>query len=347
MTRIAKMQSMLTQYDALIIEDPIDLFYFTQMTCSAGRLILGKKDVIFLTDGRYLTHAKTQLSCSVKEISWQATELALQEMQATKVAFDGAKMSFDRAQELCAALTSYSCSSWSFATKLVRAYKETEEIAALQKSATLLWQGYMHILAILQEGMTEKEVAKAFHLFCLAQGAEALSFSPIIAFGDHSALPHHRASQRTLKRDDIVLIDIGVVVDGYASDMTRVIFFGNKDPYLASLLKIVQEAELAALSLCKPGVSCAILDQAARTVFRQYDVESHFVHSLGHGVGLEVHEYPRIRSQGEDAHVLLEPGMVITIEPGLYIPGIGGARYEDTIVVTKDGYCNFFPSSIL
>jgi Xaa-Pro aminopeptidase len=144
-----------------------------------------------------------------------------------------------------------------------------------------------------------------------------------------------------LRKGDIVLIDIGVVFHRYCSDMTRVVFFGTPDPMLQHWLDLAIEAEKAALTLCKPGVSIRSLDQAARAVFQKEGVESYFLHSLGHGVGLEVHEAPRIRFDAEES--LLKPGMVITIEPGLYLLGKGGVRYEDMVIITETGFENLFP----
>jgi Xaa-Pro aminopeptidase len=170
-----------------------------------------------------------------------------------------------------------------------------------------------------------------------------MAFEPIIAFGANSALPHHRASETKLKAGDVILIDIGVVLNNYRSDMTRVILPKKPSAFVKQIYTIVREAQQAALDLCKPGVPLKALDLATREVMRKADVETHFVHSLGHGVGLDIHEYPRIKFDGEDKEVILKPGMVITIEPGLYFPKQFGVRYEDTIAITKTGYENFYP----
>jgi Xaa-Pro aminopeptidase len=191
--------------------------------------------------------------------------------------------------------------------------------------------------------VVEKELAKRFEIFCLENGAEGLSFSPIIAFGPNSAMPHYRSQDAQLKKGDVVLIDIGVVCDGYHSDMTRVLFFEQEDPYLSKLYEIVKRAQHSALQMCRPGTKMGQLDRAARSVMKEEGVEELFIHSLGHGIGLEVHEFPRIKFDGEDKDVVLETGMVFTVEPGLYVPGTGGVRYEDTILITDAGYENFYP----
>lgn len=155
-------------------------------------------------------------------------------------------------------------------------------------------------------------------------------------------MPHYRAGKAKLKKNDTALIDIGVVVNGYHSDMTRVLFFGKPDPLLKKMYPIVKEAQKAALSMCRPGIAVKELDLAARHVMNKYGVEQYFIHSLGHGIGLETHEAPRIKWNGEDKEMLLKPGMVITIEPGLYFPGKGGLRYEDTIIINEQGHENLY-----
>jgi Xaa-Pro aminopeptidase len=196
----------------------------------------------------------------------------------------------------------------------------------------------------LKKGITEKEVARRFEIFCLEKGAEGLSFTPIIAFGKNGAMPHYRSQDVVLKEGDAVLIDIGVVLDNYHSDMTRVLFYKKKNRYLSHLYEIVKKAQKNALKLCRPGVKLKELDLAARKVMREEKVEDLFLHSLGHGIGLQTHEFPRIKYNGDDRDVVLQSGMVFTVEPGLYVPGKGGVRYEDTIVITPSGYKNFYPS---
>jgi Xaa-Pro aminopeptidase len=212
----------------------------------------------------------------------------------------------------------------------------------MKKSAALVWKGFEHIRRSLKVGVTEKELALSFEIFCRKQGAEKLSFDPIIAFGKNTAYPHYRAGDVKLKKDQLVLIDIGVVVDHYHSDMTRTVFFGNPDPRLVLLETVVKKAHAAALKLCKVGTKVGDLDKAARQVIEKAGLKELILHSLGHGIGLETHEFPRLKYKGEDQSTLLQEGMVITIEPGLYLPGVGGVRYEDTIVITSKGYTNFY-----
>ncbi len=191
--------------------------------------------------------------------------------------------------------------------------------------------------------MTELEVARALEIYCLKNGAEGMSFESIIAFGKNSALPHHHPGNTKLKENDIALFDLGVILNGYCSDMTRVDFVGKGNSTLRKLYDVNRAAQKVALAKCRPGVKLKELDQAARRVMASAELEELFIHNLGHGVGLEVHESPSISSKGIDRNVMLEEGMAITIEPGLYLPGKGGVRYEDTIVITAKGYVNLYP----
>ena len=169
--------------------------------------------------------------------------------------------------------------------KELRAVKSLAELRAMEKSAKLLWKGFEHIRRGLKVGVREKELALSFELFCLKAGAEKLAFDPIIAFGKNSAYPHYRPGSAKLKKGDIVLIDIGVVVDRYHSDMTRTIFFGKPDPRLVVLENVVKKAHAAALSLCKKGAHVGELDKAARRVIEKAGLGKLILHSLGHGIG--------------------------------------------------------------
>ncbi len=331
-------------WDAFLIERPLDLFYFTGIKLSAGKLLVGSKECRLFVDGRYLQIAKEKSPFPCILDSSHEFLQCCQAQTIKKVGFDAAYTSYHRFLQL-EKLEGLSFIPDSTICRSIRAVKDREEIEEMKKSASLLWEGFNFIRSQLKEGISEKAVTKAFEVFCLQKGADGLSFEPIIAFGASGAMPHYHSQDVPLKEGDAVLIDIGVVVDSYHSDMTRVVFFGKEDPRLQRLYEIVKRAQRAALDLCRPGVRCKELDNASRKVMREENVEELFVHSLGHGIGLETHEFPKIRFDGEDKDVVLEAGMVFTVEPGLYMPGIGGVRYEDTIVITSEGYENFYPQS--
>ncbi len=222
----------------------------------------------------------------------------------------------------------------------IREIKEPDEIDKLRAAADLGSKGFDYVCTLLTEGISEEKIARELEFFWRKKGGEKLAFDPHIAFGAGTAQPHYHSSNRVLKKDEPVLIDIGVVVDHYYSDMTRVVFFGEPKPEIEKIYRIVFEAYSAALELCRPGTKIGDLDHAARGVIEQEGYQDYFPHSLGHGVGLEIHESPTLRSKGEDVERGLEEGMVITIEPGIYLPGSFGVRLEDTIVITQEGYAN-------
>ena len=324
--------------EGFIIENPVDIAYFTGLSLSRGRLLIGPQKALLFVDGRYSESAKTHSPIPVKPLENQALIDALKDQQEVKQWGFDTGLSVAMALKLQELFGKIPLKGVDQPTDCVRLIKDERELELIEKSAELLWRGFLYLRGRLREGVQEKELAREFEFYVKTEGAEALSFTPIVAFGDHSALPHHRSGSRTLKRGDLVLLDLGVVLEGYASDMTRVIFFGDVAERLQEIYKCVRRAHQAALDLCAPGALISSLDLAARK--EMGDDEKYFVHSLGHGIGLEVHEAPRI-SKERDKETLKE-GMVITIEPGLYLPGLGGVRYEDMVVITKSGYRNLF-----
>jgi Xaa-Pro aminopeptidase len=326
--------------DALIIEKPIDLFYLTGLILSLGTLIITKKGGHLFVDGRYLAFAKKNGPCACEKTTAEALTQLLSSFQ--KIGFDSVETSFARAEEL-EKLAKKKLIPLAKPTDTTRAIKSAPEIKALRKSAALLWKGFQHLKKSLKVGITEKAAATLFEVFCLENGAEGMAFEPIVSFGKNTAFPHYRPGDVHLKKGDCVLLDLGVIVDHYHSDMTRTFFFGKPDPRLVVFQAVVKEAHDAALLLCRPGVKVGELDKAACCVIEKAGLTSYLAHSLGHGVGLEIHEFPRLKFRGADSNVVLKEGMVITIEPGLYWPGVGGYRYEDTIVITRKGYENWYP----
>ena len=326
--------------DGFIIENPTDITYFTGLKLSRGRLLISKRSAVLFVDGRYTAVAKKGSPYPVKNLGKTELSTVLKSWEGAKLyGFDtGLSIAAHRAFKSIFAKHKKKLKSFDHPTLKVRAVKDSKELIFLKKSAELLWRGFEHIRKRLKVGVSEIEISREFEFYVKKKGAEALSFEPIIAFGENSAYPHYHSSARKLKKGDVVLIDIGVVLNGYASDMTRTIFFGKVSKRIQELFEIVKKAQKAALQICKSGEKVSNLDKAARIVMGEE--EKHFIHALGHGIGLDVHEYPRISS--ELRKVKLEAGMVITIEPGLYLPGVGGIRYEDMIVITKTGYKNLF-----
>lgn len=328
--------------DGFVIENPTDLYYFLGLQLSRGRFLITEKSATLFVDGRYFEVAKKNSPFPVKALEKKALEEVLKKSKEKVFGFDH-DLSIRAHKELKTSFskTRKKLKGFDEPTLRVRMIKDRKEQDLIKKSSELLWKGFLHLRKKLKVGVSELELAKEFEFFVKKRGAEALSFEPIVAFGSNSALPHHHSSQRKLKKNEVVLLDIGVVLNGYASDMTRIVFFGKVSKRMEELYRTVREAHQAALDLCKAGLPIAKLDQAARKVMGKE--EKHFLHSLGHGIGLDVHEYPRISSKLKKGK--LEEGMVITIEPGLYLSGVGGIRYEDMIIITKTGYKNLFKST--
>jgi Xaa-Pro aminopeptidase len=339
LNRITQVQALLKTWktSGCLVEDPLDLFYLTGLQLSLGMLMILPSKAELFVDGRYIEFAKKNSPVPVQLLD--KVEPFLRTLSS--LAFDSHVTTVERAEKL-KKLYPGILTPVPQLLKQLRAIKDAAELKAMKKSAALLWKGFEHVRRSLKVGMTEKEVALAFEIYCRKQGAERMAFDPIIAFGKNSAYPHYRAGNAKLKKGDIVLMDIGVVIDRYHSDMTRTFFFGKADPRLVLLDTVVKKAHAAALSLCKSGAKVGDLDQAARKVIQAAGLQELIAHSLGHGIGLETHEFPRIKFRGEDHEVILQEGMVITIEPGLYLPGVGGVRHEDTAQITAKGYNNFY-----
>ncbi|MGE5195789.1 MAG: M24 family metallopeptidase [Anaerolineae bacterium] len=340
--------------DAVLIEHPVDLFYLTGLSLSSGSLLIFKKEAYLFVDGRYFQEAKEKSLIKVALMSSSFFDVCLKQKNIKTIGFDSKETSYERFLQLRSFLKTFAGQGsplpklvpTSNLLKEIRSIKDRDELDVLRQSAALAWKGFLHIKKILKIGITEREVARSFELFCLKNGAQKLSFEPIIAFGENSAKPHHRSSDRILKKGDIVLIDIGVMYNCYASDMTRVLLPSTAKANLLELFEVVEESKRAALEHCRPGIAIGKLDEIARCVMKKKGLEELFVHSLGHGIGLQTHEFPRLSSKGQDKDVILKVGMVITVEPGLYLPGVGGVRLEDTVIITRTGFENLYPSDI-
>lgn len=340
MTRIELLQSSLSKrkLDGLLIENPIDLFYLTDLHLSRGRLLVTAADIRLYVDGRYFAYASARVPWAVE--FWGESPLPI---PSGKVGFDSSSTSVEAWEKLRKESPETNWVGLPKLLKEMRMVKEPQEIAALRRAAEVTWSGIEAMRSCLRIGISEREVAWEFEKCVRTRGASGLSFEPIVAFGKNSALPHHRASSDRLEANQVVLIDAGAIVDQYCGDVTRVVFFGQVSERLRNMYAWVKEAYWAAREKVRPGVLVESIDEAARGVFRRESVEELFVHSLGHGIGLETHEPPLLKNKAPDATLQLETSMVFTIEPGLYVPEIGGIRLEDTGIVLEEGFDSFYP----
>lgn len=340
--RVEKLRQELNErsFEALIIDKPIDLMYLSGMELSLGRLFLSPTECILFVDGRYFEDCQENCPFQVLNSQDNAFLEHIKKSQLKSLAFDSAYTSHQNYLHLkknlqCELL------AWACPLKVSRLKKDTQEIDILRKAADLGSRGYDLGVSLLKIGVSEIEIAQKIEIFWKEHGAIAPSFDINVSFGKNSSKPHHRASEQLLKKGDIVLFDIGVNYQHYASDMTRTLFFGEKDPKLAEIYQIVLQAQEKALSLCKKGSRLGDLDKISREHIEKSGYSEYYPHGLGHGIGLEIHESPGIRDQQADSDMILQEGMVFTIEPGIYLPGWGGVRIEDSICIKGDSYENF------
>ena len=324
--------------DGFVITHAANVRYLCGFTGSNGLLLYLDGRRTFFTDGRYTQQAREEVHGARVVIAkgplLNAAAQAIGERK-TAIGFEADHTSVAAANEMRRLFRKKV--SWKPTSGLVmrqRIVKDAEELQILRKAVRIGAEVYEHALKKLHAGITETEVAAELELAARRAGAERMSFETIVAGGKRSALPHGVASHRAIPRRGFVVVDSGVVVQGYCSDMTRTVHVGRASREERRWYAAVLEAQLAAIAVVKAGVTAGEVDHAAREVLRQSKLDKFFTHSTGHGVGLEIHEPPRLGSgQSEE----LQTGMVITIEPGVYLPGKGGIRIEDMVVVTAKG----------
>ncbi len=342
--RINQIEKALSQWDvsALLIEDPVDLFYLTGARLSFGKLIVEPAKSTLYTDHRYYSEIQTtvQVPCAVYN-----KDALLERMQSFRsCGFDADKTSYALYAERKKQIENLTPINSTM--RFFRAIKDQQEISEMQRACKITEKGYIALQKKVHEGMQEKDLALFFSRFIVDEGAICPSFDPNVSFGANGSYPHHRPSDQRLEKNDIILVDIGANYQGYCADMTRVFMHGEGKERGRHLYTLAIKAYEKAASYCKEGALVKDLDAAAREELRKHNMDAYFTHSLGHGVGLDIHEFPSINQTGPDKDVALKAGMVITIEPGIYLPGEIGVRYENTLLITKNGYENLFTSTI-
>lgn len=220
-------------------------------------------------------------------------------------------------------------------TRLLRLYKDADEIVAMRRAGHITALGFKHVMRTTRPGMRESDVAAEFEYFIKKHGAQKVAYDSIVASGPNAAYPHHHTGERVLKKNDIVLCDMAAMVDGYCSDLTRTWFLGSISASSRAIYDTVARAQKLSLAAVKPGIKAAQVDRISRDEIERAGYGRRFIHSTGHGVGVEIHEAPWVSPASTD---VLQPGMVLTVEPGIYIEGWGGVRIEDTVLVTRTGY---------
>lgn len=334
------------ELDAMLVSSPASVRYLTGFTGSNGAVLVLRAEAIFFTDPRYAIQSAREIGCHTivcKGPILPSVAARLASRRIRKLGFEGAHISYDGFELLRKHVPWNTAldpvSGWLEAHRMM---KSPEEMALIRASVATNSKAFERAAKRVREGVREQDLAAEIDYQMRRLGAEKPSFETIVAFGERTALPHAHPTAAALKAGQLVLIDMGTFQDGYASDMTRMLFLGTPGARVKRLHAAVLEAQLAAIDAVRPGATTAHVDRAARNVLKKYKLERAFVHSTGHGLGLEIHELPRI---GRKDATPLAAGMAITIEPGVYLEGFGGIRIEDTVVVTPSGCEILTPTS--
>jgi len=342
--------------DALLVTHLPDVHWLSGFTGSSAALVLrcdarlppAKRAVLF-TDGRYTAQAKAEAVDSDVVIATKSPVVAACEWIATagikRCGFDPTQTTVYALETMRKAVPTKLRKSLFVAIEPIIAHlrqiKDDSEVAKLRAAAQLGCNLFDHILTFIQPGMTEVAVAAELEHRARLAGAQGMSFQTIVASGERSALPHGQATLAKLPKRGFVTMDFGVILDGYCSDMTRTIYIGRARPGEREAYDAVLEAQEAGVAAVRAGVVTCDVDEAARSVLRRAGLADWFTHSTGHGVGLEIHEEPRLAAKRTEK---LAAGMIITVEPGIYMPGKYGLRIEDTVLVTRSG-CEILTTS--
>jgi len=333
--------------DALLVSGLPNIRYLSGFTGSNALLLVTPGSQTLFTDPRYTIQASGECNCAVRTVKGRALHVAAAELigrkRLKKVGFEKARLVYEGYELLKEHLPlGVSLKPVGGVIERLRMIKSEAEIAGIRRSVLTNSKAFERTLKKIKPGVSESGLAAELEYQMRLLGAEKPAFETIVAAGPHSALPHASPSGRVAREDEPLLIDMGAFQNGYASDMTRTLFLGNPDAKMRSMYDAVLEAQLAAIAAVRPGVTAQQVDRVARQVLKSHGLQKEFVHSTGHGLGLEIHEAPRL---GKNDKTRLEAGMVITIEPGAYVEGVGGVRIEDTVLVTNTGCEALTPTS--
>ena len=324
--------------DSLVITSPVNWFYLTGFTGESGALIVSRKGSALITDGRFMVQGRRETSgirlIQQKGSLVESVSEFLKDSRCRRVGFDAAQVAVGQMQSLRRATGAHV--RWVAILGKVERFrmrKDAAELAQMRRAAILAGDVMQSAIGLLKPGIREFEVAAEIEYQMRKRGASRPAFETIVAFGNRAALPHARPTAKRLRKNELVVLDLGVILAHYCSDITRTVYVGGAPKRIRMWYQAVLEAQRAAIAAVKSGAACGDVDGAARQVLAGYRLDHLFVHSTGHGLGLEVHEDPRV-ARGQKKR--LEPGNVITIEPGVYSAGIGGIRIEDDVAVHAD-----------
>lgn len=326
--------------DGLLVSDIHNIRYLSGFTGSSAYAVVTLRGALLLTDPRYTVQSEEEAGESgfkvliYKKKPLDALAARLKRLKVTRLGFEGDFLSYNGYKKIKSLVKSAQLKPLSNPVGRVREVKDAFEVGLIKKAAAILESGFKKAERVLRAGVTEAGAALSVEEWMRKKGAEGLAFESIVASGARGALPHAAASEKRIKRGDLVVVDMGAAFAGYTSDNTRTYCMGKAKPLQKKIYDVVKGAQKRALMLIRDGARASEVDRAARAHIEKAGYGKFFSHATGHGLGLDVHERPAIAPLSND---ILKEGMVVTVEPGIYMPGWGGVRIEDMALVRKDG----------
>jgi Xaa-Pro aminopeptidase len=324
--------------EALLVTRLPNVRYLTGFTGSNGQVLVGKQGSRFFTDGRYIEQSRHEVEGCDRAIylGELATPLAeaCAELGVTRLGFEDRDVSVHQHATLSEGLDGVELVAAGDPVDRDRWVKDADELRLLREAQACTDRAFDDVLDRLALGMTEQQVALELEQAIRRAGGDEPSFASIVAFGEDAAEPHHHPGHRILEEGDVITMDFGALYEGYHADFTRTVAFGEPPAELRKIHDLVREAQQAAIDAIEPGITGGAVDEVARRTVADGGYGDRFTHGLGHGVGLEIHEGPNFARAGTDP---IPVGAVMTVEPGIYVAGLGGVRIEDTVEVTADG----------
>lgn len=339
--RLARFRAELAvkKLDSFLIQDRMDQYWLTGFTGESGQVLVTPAAVILLTDGRFDQTAEIEAPWARKVLRKkrgpEETAKETKRAKLGKIGIEPSHMTVGWYAELTKLLKPAKLVSASGIINSMRQCKDADEVATVRNAIRIAEKAFQDLQGWLKPGMTEQYVTGRLEFEMRQLGAQGPAFAPIVASGPTASLPHYESGPREIAADTCLLIDWGARAGWYVSDLTRTIWPGSIPAELGRVYEVVREAHDRAIEAVMPGLKASKLDRVARDIIHKAGFGKQFSHSLGHGIGLAVHESPRLAQKSDD---VLRPGMIVTIEPGIYLPGVGGVRLEDDVLVTDTGY---------
>ena len=330
------------ELDAVVIKEANCLRYFSDFTGGEGTLVVGKDYNILYTDSRYVESASYEAKCfEVRDIGRKKYSECIAEIFGEKevhnAGFEGNTILLRDFRQMTEAVPEVLWEDISPDIEEIRMIKNSLEIVNIERAEAIGDLAFNKILNFIRPGVTEKEIAMELERIMQMNGASGQSFETIVASGTNSSMPHAHVTDKEIEYGDFIIMDFGCKFEGYCSDMTRTVVVGKANDEQRKIYQIVLDAQRAALEVIKEGMICSEVDKAARDLIANAGFGECFGHGLGHSVGLEIHEAPSLSPK---CNRVLQENMLMTVEPGIYLPGFGGVRIEDLVLITKDGYRN-------